>query len=139
MELLKLSNEGNENILKTLWHHSDAVMCCSLKVIVSIFNFFILLLFPFLQILFRQVSIFSGTGKMELFIPLVNFGSIKKLLKYLIFFSDVVIFMLRNLNFINIFCSVVLLLKCFYMMGLPETFDNASSIEPFTHLHSHFL
>ena len=30
MELLK--NEGRESVLKSLWHHSDAVMCCSLKV-----------------------------------------------------------------------------------------------------------
>ncbi|CAK9325504.1 unnamed protein product [Citrullus colocynthis] len=29
MELLK--NEGRESVLKSLWHHSDAVMCCSLK------------------------------------------------------------------------------------------------------------
>ncbi|OMO86770.1 serine/threonine-protein phosphatase 2A regulatory subunit B'' subunit gamma [Corchorus capsularis] len=28
-ELLK--NEGSENILKMLWHHTDAVLCCSLK------------------------------------------------------------------------------------------------------------
>lgn len=30
IELLK--NEGRESVLKSLWHHSDAVMCCSLKV-----------------------------------------------------------------------------------------------------------
>ncbi|KAI4386996.1 hypothetical protein MLD38_004865 [Melastoma candidum] len=30
-ELLKLSGEGGENILKTLWHHSDAILCCSIK------------------------------------------------------------------------------------------------------------
>ncbi|XP_054789068.1 homeobox-leucine zipper protein ATHB-8-like [Prosopis cineraria] len=29
VELLK--SEGSESILKSLWHHSDAVMCCSLK------------------------------------------------------------------------------------------------------------
>ncbi|KAK8660769.1 hypothetical protein V6N13_051680 [Hibiscus sabdariffa] len=29
MELLK--HEGSESILKNLWHHSDAVLCCSLK------------------------------------------------------------------------------------------------------------
>ncbi|PSS01211.1 Homeobox-leucine zipper protein like [Actinidia chinensis var. chinensis] len=30
-ELLKPVNEGSESILKTLWYHSEAVMCCSLK------------------------------------------------------------------------------------------------------------
>ncbi|WJZ85056.1 hypothetical protein VitviT2T_004621 [Vitis vinifera] len=38
VELLKPSNEGNESILKTLWHHSDAVMCCSLKAL-PVFTF----------------------------------------------------------------------------------------------------
>jgi hypothetical protein len=32
VELLKSNGEGSESILKTLWHHSDAIMCCSLKV-----------------------------------------------------------------------------------------------------------
>ncbi|GMH11850.1 hypothetical protein Nepgr_013691 [Nepenthes gracilis] len=31
VELLKPSTEGSESVLKTLWHHSDAVLCCSLK------------------------------------------------------------------------------------------------------------
>ncbi|GAA0149939.1 homeodomain transcription factor [Lithospermum erythrorhizon] len=31
MDLLKPDNEGNELLLKTLWHHSDALLCCSLK------------------------------------------------------------------------------------------------------------
>ncbi|XP_022964454.1 homeobox-leucine zipper protein ATHB-15-like isoform X1 [Cucurbita moschata] len=32
VELLKSGNEGGgELVLKTLWHHSDAIMCCSLK------------------------------------------------------------------------------------------------------------
>lgn len=35
VELLKSSGEGNESILKALWHHSDAIMCCSMKVIYS--------------------------------------------------------------------------------------------------------
>lgn len=35
-ELLKC--EGNESILKTLWHHSDAVLCCSLKAL-PVFTF----------------------------------------------------------------------------------------------------
>lgn len=34
MELLKPVAEGSDSVLKTLWHHSDAVMCCSLKVII---------------------------------------------------------------------------------------------------------
>lgn len=29
-ELIK--SEGSESVLKSLWHHSDAVLCCSLKV-----------------------------------------------------------------------------------------------------------
>ncbi|KAE8700667.1 hypothetical protein F3Y22_tig00110556pilonHSYRG00534 [Hibiscus syriacus] len=31
VELLKSSTEGSESVLKSLWHHSDAIMCCSLK------------------------------------------------------------------------------------------------------------
>ncbi|CAN1286062.1 Homeobox-leucine zipper protein ATHB-15 [Linum perenne] len=32
VELLKSNNEGGgESILKSLWHHSDAMLCCSLK------------------------------------------------------------------------------------------------------------
>jgi len=32
VELLKSNNEGNESLLKSLWHHSDAILCCTLKV-----------------------------------------------------------------------------------------------------------
>lgn len=32
VELLKSGRDGNESFLKTLWHHSDAIVCCSLKV-----------------------------------------------------------------------------------------------------------
>ncbi|CAL5440615.1 unnamed protein product [Camellia sinensis] len=38
VELIKPVNEGSESILKTLWHHSDAVMCCSLKAL-PVFTF----------------------------------------------------------------------------------------------------
>ena len=38
VELLKSSSEGSESILKTLWHHSDAIMCCSLKVCLELCN-----------------------------------------------------------------------------------------------------
>ncbi|KAB5563906.1 hypothetical protein DKX38_003960 [Salix brachista] len=38
VELLKSNGEGSESILKTLWHHSDAIMCCSLKAL-PIFTF----------------------------------------------------------------------------------------------------
>ncbi|KAL3840862.1 hypothetical protein ACJIZ3_025453 [Penstemon smallii] len=31
VELLKSCDEGSESILKALWHHSDAIMCCSVK------------------------------------------------------------------------------------------------------------
>ncbi|XP_042021292.1 homeobox-leucine zipper protein ATHB-15-like isoform X1 [Salvia splendens] len=31
VELLKSSGGGNDSILKELWHHSDAIMCCSMK------------------------------------------------------------------------------------------------------------
>lgn len=31
VELLK--DEGSETVLKSLWHHSDAILCCSLKVV----------------------------------------------------------------------------------------------------------
>lgn len=32
VELLKSGAHGNESVLKSLWHQSDAIMCCSLKV-----------------------------------------------------------------------------------------------------------
>ncbi|KAF3446397.1 hypothetical protein FNV43_RR11576 [Rhamnella rubrinervis] len=35
-ELIK--NEGSESVLKSLWHHSDAVLCCSLKAL-PVFTF----------------------------------------------------------------------------------------------------
>ncbi|KAG7025829.1 Homeobox-leucine zipper protein ATHB-15, partial [Cucurbita argyrosperma subsp. argyrosperma] len=39
VELLKSGNEGGgELVLKTLWHHSDAIMCCSLKAL-PVFTF----------------------------------------------------------------------------------------------------
>ncbi|XP_077209925.1 homeobox-leucine zipper protein ATHB-15-like [Tasmannia lanceolata] len=38
MELLKSGSEGSESVLKTLWHHSDAIMCCSLKAL-PVFTF----------------------------------------------------------------------------------------------------
>lgn len=38
VELLKSSGEGGESLLKSLWHHSDAVMCCSLKAL-PVFTF----------------------------------------------------------------------------------------------------
>ncbi|XP_073295825.1 homeobox-leucine zipper protein ATHB-15-like [Primulina huaijiensis] len=31
VELLNCNGEGSESILKALWHHSDAIMCCSIK------------------------------------------------------------------------------------------------------------
>uniref|UniRef100_A0A1D1Y2E3 Homeobox-leucine zipper protein ATHB-15 n=1 Tax=Anthurium amnicola TaxID=1678845 RepID=A0A1D1Y2E3_9ARAE len=33
VDLLKPGAEGSESILKTLWHHSDAIICCSVKAI----------------------------------------------------------------------------------------------------------
>ncbi|KAM7475998.1 hypothetical protein LguiB_023241 [Lonicera macranthoides] len=38
VELLKSGSEGGESVLKTLWHHSDAIMCCSLKASDLIFS-----------------------------------------------------------------------------------------------------
>ncbi|CAI0474719.1 unnamed protein product [Linum tenue] len=39
VELLKSNNEaGGDSILKSLWHHSDAMMCCSLKAL-PVFTF----------------------------------------------------------------------------------------------------
>ncbi|XP_038693610.1 homeobox-leucine zipper protein ATHB-15-like isoform X2 [Tripterygium wilfordii] len=38
VELLKSSSEGGDVILKSLWHHSDAIMCCSLKAL-PVFTF----------------------------------------------------------------------------------------------------
>ncbi|KAF9613559.1 hypothetical protein IFM89_008950 [Coptis chinensis] len=38
VELLKTTGDGSEANLKTLWHHSDAIMCCSLKAL-PVFTF----------------------------------------------------------------------------------------------------
>uniref|UniRef100_A0A0D6QX06 Homeobox domain-containing protein n=1 Tax=Araucaria cunninghamii TaxID=56994 RepID=A0A0D6QX06_ARACU len=38
VELLRPNSEVNESVLKTLWHHSDAIMCCSLKAL-PVFTF----------------------------------------------------------------------------------------------------
>ncbi|KAH6781357.1 Homeobox-leucine zipper family protein / lipid-binding START domain-containing protein [Perilla frutescens var. frutescens] len=38
VELLRSTGEGSESILKALWHHSDAIMCCSMKA-VPVFTF----------------------------------------------------------------------------------------------------
>ncbi|XP_039007124.1 homeobox-leucine zipper protein ATHB-15-like [Hibiscus syriacus] len=38
VELLKSNTEGSESVLKTLWHHSEAIMCCSLKAL-PVFTF----------------------------------------------------------------------------------------------------
>ena len=38
VELLKPCSDGSESILKILWHHSDAIMCCSLKAL-PVFTF----------------------------------------------------------------------------------------------------
>ncbi|XP_073299307.1 homeobox-leucine zipper protein ATHB-15-like isoform X1 [Primulina huaijiensis] len=37
-ELLKFSGEGNNLVLKDLWHYSDAIMCCSVKAL-PVFTF----------------------------------------------------------------------------------------------------
>lgn len=34
-ELLQVDSQASENILKQLWHYSDAIMCCSVKANVS--------------------------------------------------------------------------------------------------------
>ncbi|GFY97076.1 homeobox-leucine zipper family protein [Actinidia rufa] len=38
VELLTSGSEGSETTLKTLWHHTDAIMCCSLKAL-PVFTF----------------------------------------------------------------------------------------------------
>ncbi|KAK4756480.1 hypothetical protein SAY87_006607 [Trapa incisa] len=38
VELLKINSEGGESILKTLWNHSDAILCCTLKAL-PVFTF----------------------------------------------------------------------------------------------------
>nr|XP_043615540.1 homeobox-leucine zipper protein ATHB-15 isoform X2 [Erigeron canadensis] len=38
VDLLKAGSHGNESILKSLWHHSNAIMCCSLKAL-PVFTF----------------------------------------------------------------------------------------------------
>ncbi|KAK7255444.1 hypothetical protein RIF29_28854 [Crotalaria pallida] len=37
-ELFKSNNEGSESVLKSLWHHSDAILCCTLKAL-PVFTF----------------------------------------------------------------------------------------------------
>jgi len=37
-ELLKSNNEGSESSLKTLWHHTDAILCCTLKVCLKLIS-----------------------------------------------------------------------------------------------------
>ncbi|KAL4589213.1 hypothetical protein LXL04_002118 [Taraxacum kok-saghyz] len=38
VELFKSVGEGSESILKSLWHHSDAILCCSMKAL-PVFTF----------------------------------------------------------------------------------------------------
>jgi homeobox-leucine zipper protein len=38
VELLKSNSDGNESILKNLWHHTDAIICCSMKAL-PVFTF----------------------------------------------------------------------------------------------------
>ncbi|XP_010535179.1 PREDICTED: homeobox-leucine zipper protein ATHB-15-like [Tarenaya hassleriana] len=38
VNLLKSSSEGDESVLKNLWNHSDAIMCCSMKAL-PVFTF----------------------------------------------------------------------------------------------------
>jgi hypothetical protein len=38
VELLKSNSDGNESILKNLWHHTDAIICCSMKVTNTMLN-----------------------------------------------------------------------------------------------------
>lgn len=51
VELLKLSGGGSDSILKALWHHSDAIMCCSVKVI-SLY----LLVFLYISFVHRLIA-----------------------------------------------------------------------------------
>lgn len=38
-ELLRVDSQGGDAVLKQLWNHSDAIMCCSLKTNVT-FHYF---------------------------------------------------------------------------------------------------
>lgn len=38
-ELVRSDSLGGESVLKNLWHHQDAILCCSLKVRVQFFSF----------------------------------------------------------------------------------------------------
>nr|GEV53906.1 homeobox-leucine zipper protein ATHB-15 [Tanacetum cinerariifolium] len=38
VELLKAAGQGSESILKSMWHHSDAIICCSMKAL-PVFTF----------------------------------------------------------------------------------------------------
>lgn len=54
VELLK--SEGSESILKSLWHHSDAILCCSLKVYVHRFLCFYSLKYSFQPMILKVFS-----------------------------------------------------------------------------------
>lgn len=44
-ELLQLESQAGDAVLKQLWHHSDAIMCCSVKMNVSsVYPFYFALL-----------------------------------------------------------------------------------------------
>lgn len=58
VEMLKSGGEGNEPLLKSLWHHSDAVMCCSLKVC----NIFLWILFAPTNIALLQKGDITNGG-----------------------------------------------------------------------------
>lgn len=60
---------------------------------------------------------------------------IEKLSTSLISLSDVVVHLQRHLNFVDVFYAILLVPKCFCIMGLPETFDIGSYNEPSTHPH----
>ncbi|KAF6174438.1 hypothetical protein GIB67_024460 [Kingdonia uniflora] len=55
VDLLKPTGEGSESIFNTLWHNSDAIMCCSLKVCIYI----LILVFPSLRYIHENKDIES--------------------------------------------------------------------------------
>lgn len=69
MELLRADTQVGDSVLKLLWHHSDAIMCCSLKANVistSVILYYFHLNFCFVESLvvfgLRMSGILSACG-----------------------------------------------------------------------------
>ncbi|KVH92992.1 Homeodomain-containing protein [Cynara cardunculus var. scolymus] len=77
VELLKVPGEGSESILKSLWHQSDAILCCSLKVrrfFLPVFRETTALLFGLLTSLPTPFMLLNHYGSMQA-LPVFTFSN----------------------------------------------------------------